>query len=251
MENKLSIILLLFILTSNNVLSQIEDELIKYPLKAIEAYCQKDTQKLRSITRFTYDPENRLIQREEESGNGKHIRTIQYFYNKDGLIDSSKFVTNFAIKKMVYNYDEKSRLISTECNREKEKKAVTKFYYDDLNQLIKRKYTWNERSNEYEFDYDSTGRVKNYYVDNKLKMNYYYSDNLLIEKTKFNYRSLVTRYEYNDKGQIQYLLENGKIIEENLYIEEKMVGKWSNYYGIDPCHDMCCSQLYFKYLYYE
>lgn len=230
------------------------DNLLKYPLKSITTFCQKEPQKSISVTLLAYDKENHLIR---QSFYEKHVETrqIQFQHNKFGLLTSKKYLSFRKNRpqnhKIVFKYNEKHLLIYKESVGGRGSSKTNEYSYNDNGQLIA-SYGYNLYKNwSYSYKYDSQNRLIEKYKDDELEVSYEYSHNLLFKETRyFRNNNIETIYEYDDRGLLIIKKEKGKVVEKNIYSDGRLIERWKYYFGIDPCYHRCCNQFIYKYEYY-
>jgi len=227
---------------------------LKYPLKSISTFCQKEPETPISVTLLTYDKENHLLR---QSFFEKHVETrqIQFQYNKFGLLTSKKYLSFRKNQpqnhKIVFKYNEKHLLIYEESDGGRGSSKINEYSYNDNGQLIA-SYGYNYYKNwSYSYKYDSQNRIREKYKNDDLEVSYEYSHNLLIKETRyFRNNNLETIYEYDDRGLLINKKEKGKVIEKNIYSNGRLIERWKYYFGIDPGYHKCSNQFIYKYEYY-
>lgn len=231
-----------------------DEELFKYPLKSVYSLCQADTNKIIFSLHLIYDKEHRLIQLSSFFDTIEQKRII-YNYNYVGLLKSKEFYSfnsgiNFE-RKRVFEYNQELKLVNERYDDNKGNNTKYNYTYSESGKIITKKEECNFNTRKYNYEYDKYGKLVHVYRDDGLEISYAYTNGVLTKETNHRNNNEVT-YEYNDKGLLILKKENNKIIEKNVYQGEKLIKRWTSYFGIDPCFDTpCCSQYLRKYEYYE
>lgn len=184
-----------------------------------------------------------------------------------------------------YEYNSKNQLIKETCDQDLRNTEIT-YVYNESDQLINKLYkiadldanglvlrtTESESPLEYENnflvkDFETWGGWNTYeYSNNKLiKKNFYtssgqlhwimtfkYSGDLKIEEKNqtFNGTIIYTKsYEYDSDGRLEKVIDDGNVIEQNLYDGNKLLEKRIYYFGIDPGYYACNGNFIYKYQY--
>jgi YD repeat-containing protein len=247
---------LLLILVSNLVISQTsnDDGLLKYPLKSIHTYCQKDSTKVIAEQRLTYDKENRLI-KSTYSQDTIEINYTVFNYNEFGLLISKEFHSLIPNEKLdrirVFKYNESNKLIFEGFDDERGNNTKNTYLFNETGLLVKSTVDCNYTHWEYTYEYDNKGRLIEKIKNNDLEISYEYSENKLSKEIK-HYRNNDNEilYEYDQNNFLFIKKENGKLVEKNIYDDNYLIKRWTYYFGIDPCHSQCCSQYIKTFEYY-
>jgi YD repeat-containing protein len=205
----------------------------KYPLKNKITYCQRDTTSLVTQVQYFYDEKKNLIKATYIDFKGEKS-VGNYTYNEQGLL-SSIYYYNLAdstkISKDLFNYNSDKKLISEFSGYKREN------IYSTRGQLTSHINYGSNKTIEFNFEYDSLGRLTKVFKENKLHITRVYNNNQLTKEVEYGWNLAirkVTTFEYNSEGQLVLKKENDKITERNIYNDTLLVEKWENYYGIDP-----------------
>jgi hypothetical protein len=74
---------------------------------------------------------------------------------------------------------------------------------------------------------------------------------LIEEKEETNVGALIylKTYTYDSQNRVIQIRDGKNVIEENDYIDNKLIEKRTYYYGIDPGFDVCYGNYIYRYKY--
>jgi hypothetical protein len=250
-------LLILFIVFSKLSLSQeyCEDDFLKYPLKSISKFCQKDSTKSISKQVLNYNQNNKLSQSSTYFDNVETYRTI-YKYNSKGLLTSKEFYYLIPVLKLkrtrVFKYNSSDLLIYEGFDDVQGNNTKYSYQYNSNGLLTGSSLECNYTNWTYTYEYDLNDILIKRFKNNNLEIMYENQDEKLVMQTNFFMQNeTLTEFEYNENDKLVIKKENGKIVERNIYKANLLLKKWTYYFGIDPCFDLCCSQYLTKYDYYQ
>ena len=228
-----------------------------------KVFCQANPEVCYQETKYEYD--NNLLISEKVFYFGELNSQKTFEYNSNGQLKKE-------IYDMISWIQEKDFIYNT--TNQLEKIIYTNIYYNsDREEIYSR--TQSEETFEYRknllvkhvanwggldtYEYDTKDRMITHTNYNMVTgeryhiIHYKYSGNLKIEEWtevvetgKIMYRH---KFEYDKNNRLTQVLEDGKIIEENLYRGDKLIEKRTSYFGIDPCFYPCCGKCIYKYEY--
>jgi len=210
---------------------------------------------------------------------------VVYEYVNNNLITETKFYDGEIQSKTTFEYNSHNLLI-LETYEAYLQKNVNKYSYNELNQLININYKFtnynadgqisneSERNAPREYqnnqlvkEWESWGGFNTYeYKDGKVATKidytgndekhhftyYKYSGDLLIEKrkeTKMGTLIYLKTYIYDSKNRLIKIRDGKNIIEENDYIDNRLIEKREYYFGIDPGYYSCNGNYRYTYEY--
>lgn len=215
------------------------------------------------------------------------LKKVAYRYTNtnDNLITETFYYNGDTQDKTTFEYNSDNQLIFEICETYLRKTEKT-YNYNGLNQLINIKYKFtdygvngqivgvseNDAPREYENnqlvkEWEYWGGFKTYeYSNGKLVTmvdytkygvknhitTYKYSGDLLIEeKEETNAGGLIylKTYTYDSQNKLIQIRDGINVIEENDYIDNKLMEKRTYYYGIDPGFDVCYGNYIYRYKY--
>ena len=218
--------------SSNDILMRVEYEYDNGNLITETTFYNGDIQ---SKTTFEYNSANQLILEVYETDWGKTEKT--FFYNE--------FNQLINIKYKFFDYDSNGQVTN-----ESESEAPKEY---ENNQLVKEWAYWGGFST-YEYkdgkvvtkvDYTKTG--EKYHITT-----YKYSGDLLIEEkkeTKVGSLIYLKSYKYDSHNRLTTIQDGENIIEENDYVDKRLIEKRTYYFGIDPGFDVCYGNYIYRYEY--
>ncbi|MDX5584433.1 MAG: hypothetical protein QNK20_05800 [Aureibaculum sp.] len=213
------------------------------------------------------------------------LRRVEYEYDNDKLITETTFFNGDIQNMTTFEYSSSYQLIFETYETDLRKTEKT-FIYNELNQLINIKYKFidfdnsgnviDENESEAPREYENNLLVKEWeywggfntyeYKNSKIQTKidytkngekhhittYKYSGSLLIEEkkeTKVGGLIYLKAYKYDSQNRLIKIFDRENIIEENDYIDNKLIEKRTYYFGIDPGFDICYGNYIFKYEY--
>jgi uncharacterized protein YcfL len=220
-----------------------------------------------------------------QNSSNKTLSRIEYKYENDLLISETTTYNGNIQNKISYEYNSNNQLVFEIYETSLQKTEKT-FIYNQLNQLINIKYKFinydnngqvlNERESEAPKEYKNnlvvkewenwggfnTYDYKNGKVITKIEhtkagikhhiTTYYYSENLLIKEkkeTKEGTLMYLKTYKYDSQNRIIKIKDGENTIEENDYLDKKLLEKRTYYFGIDPGHYTCNGNYIYRYEY--
>lgn len=213
------------------------------------------------------------------------LRKVVYEYNNNNLITETLFYNGEIQDKTTFEYNAVNQL-TFETYETYLRKIKKTYIYNDLNHLINIKYTFidfdtngqitNESESEAPREYENNKLVKEWeywggfntyeysgdkvvkkidYTKNGEKHHittYKYSSDLLIEEkkeTKVGGLMYLKTYKYDSQNRLVQIQDGENIIEENDYIDKRMIEKRTYDFGIDPGFDVCYGNYIYRYDY--
>lgn len=216
----------------NDTVSQTDYEYESENLIKVTVLSNKE---IYSVTNFEYNSQNLIIKETRDQYSSK--TEITYIYNK------SKQLTNKLYKNS--EFDPNGVLLRTT------EYETTLEYQNDL--LIKDVETWGGW-NTYEY---SNGKLTTKNVFTKTGQLYWilkfkYSGGLKVEEKNQTAGGniIYTKiFEYDSERRLVKVIEDGNIVEQNIYDTNKLVEKRIFYFGIDPGFSACNGNFIYKYQY--
>lgn len=213
------------------------------------------------------------------------LRRVEYEYDNNNLVTETTFYHGIIVNKTTYEYNSDNQLIF-EIYETDLRKTEKIFIYNELNQLVNIKYKFtdydingeviDEREKEAPREYENNLLVKEWeywggfntyeYKNGKVQTKidytgtgekhhittYKYSGNLLIEEkkeTKVGGLIYLKTYKYDSQNRLIKIQDGDNIIEENDYIDNKLIEKRTYYFGIDPGFYVCYGNYIYRYEY--
>lgn len=213
------------------------------------------------------------------------LRRIEYGYDNDNLITETSIYGGVIQSKKTFTYNSNNQLVLEiyETDRRKTEKTFVYNESNQLNNIIYKRNDYdsngqviNENQDEAPREYENNLLVKeweywggfNTYEYNNGKVvkkidntknaekhhitTYKYSGDLLIQEKKETITGNVLYikfYSYNGQNRLTTIKDGENAIEENEYIDNRLVKKKTYYFGIDPCYDVCCGNYIYRYEY--
>lgn len=221
--------------------------------------CQASQDDTLRIVDYKYDNGNLITETSIQNGEVQSKTILEY--NTENQIISEVYLTEWKKTEKTYVYNEKNQLINIlykftdydtdgQITNERESEAPREY---ENNQLVKEWEYWGG-FNTYEY---KDGRIisKIDYTKNgeKHHFTYYkYSGDLLIEEkkeTKVGGLIYLKTYKYDSQNRLIQIQDGENIIEENEYIDKKLIEKRTYYFGIDPGFDVCYGNYIYRYEY--
>lgn len=216
----------------NDIISQTDYEYDSEILKKMTLWNYGE---ITSITNYEYNSKNLLIKETYDQDLRK--TEITYVYNEsDQLVNKLYKITDFDANGLVLRTNESEAPLEYENNL-----------------LVKDVETWGGW-NTYEYN---NGKLitKNVFTSSgqlHWTLTFKYSGTLKIEeKNQTSNGSIIyTRtFEYDSEGRLEKIIEDGNVIEQNIYDGNKLLEKRIYYFGIDPGFSACNGNFIYKYQY--
>ncbi len=213
------------------------------------------------------------------------LRKVEYEYKNDNLITQTLFYNGKIQDKSTFEYNADNKLI-LEIYETYLRKTNKTYIYNDLNQLINIKYKFTDFDANGQITNESESEAPREYQNNKLakeweywggfhtyeyrgdkvvkKIDYTengqqhhittfkYSGDLLIEEKKettVGGLMYLKTYKYDSQNRLIQIQDGENIIEENDYIDRKLIEKRTYYFGIDPGFYACYGNYIYRYEY--
>lgn len=222
-------------------------------------FCQASLNDTLRLVRYEYDNDNLITETSIQNGEVQSKTTFEY--NSDNQLISEVYLTDRKKTEKTYVYNENNQLINIlykftdydsngQITDESENEAPREY---ENNQLVKEWEYWGG-FNTYEYkngkvvtkiDHTKTG-------DKHHITTYKYSGDLLIEEkkeTKVGRLIYLKTYIYDSQNRLIQIRDGENIIEENDYIDNKLIEKRTYYFGIDPWYDICYGNYVYRYEY--
>ena len=209
------------------------------------------------------------------------LRRVEYEYDMEKLISETTLVDGDILYTTNFTYNNEAQLVY-EIFESDYRKSEKTFIYNEMNQLVNIKFKFtdfdgngnmvsegvSEAPREFEHnllvkEWESWGGFSTYeYTNGQLKTKidytknaekhhvttYKFAKNLLIEEKKETVNGgliYFKTYKYDAQKRLIKIFDRENIIEENLYIDDKLIERKINYFGIDPGYYPCLGN--FKY----
>jgi len=225
---------------SNDTLSRVEYKYDKGNLISETTLLHGDIQ---TTTHFEYNNGTQLIFETSESDFRKTEKT--FIYNELNQLVNIKY--------KYIDFDNNGNVIG-----ESESEAPRE-YENDL--LVKEWENWGGfntytyRNGEVQTQIDHTKNGEKHHVTTfkyGRNLTFKYARNLLIEEKKETRDGgliYLKSYKYDSQNRLIKVIDAKNTIEENLYIDNKLMEKRINYFGIDPGFSHCLSNFKYSYEY--
>lgn len=226
---------------------------------AMNVFCQTSPNDTLKRVEFGYDNDNLTSETTVFNGNIQSKTTL--VYNSENQLMLETYETNWKKTEKTFVYNELNQLINIiykfnnydsngQVTDESESEAPREY---ENNQLVKEWEYWGG-FNTYEYN---NGKVvtKIDYTKNGEKHHvttYKYSGDLLIEEkkeTKTGSLMYFKSYQYNSQNRLTTIKDGDNIVEDNNYIEDKLIEKRTYYFGIDSGFDLCYGNYIYRYEY--
>ena len=207
----------------------------EYASEILTKMTQRNYGEITSVTNYEYNSKNLLIKETCEQDFRK--TEITYVYNKsDQLINRLYKIADLDANGLVLSTNESEAPLE---------------YKNNL--VVKEVETWGGW-NTYEYSnskiitknvFTSSGQL--YWI-----IKFKYSGNLKIEEKNqtSNGSVIYTRtFEYDSESRLIKIIEDGNVIEQNIYDGSKLREKRIYYFGIDPGFSVCNGNFIYKYQY--
>ncbi len=222
-------------------------------------FCQASIDDTLRIVEYEYDNANLI--KETSILNGEvHSETI-FEYNSENQITSEIYLTDWKKTEMTYIYNEDNQLINIlykftdydtdgQITNTSENEAPREY---DNNKLVKEWEYWGG-FNTYEYSGDKVVKKIDYTKNGEkhhITTYKYFGDLLTEEKKETKAGSLMylKTYKYDSQNRLVQIQDGENIIEENDYIDKKLIEKRTYYFGIDPGFDVCYGNYIYRYEY--
>jgi hypothetical protein len=254
MKILLSILILASAISANAQLFCSRD-VLKYPLKTINVYCQMDTSRSIAKKELFYDQNHRLIKECVTTANDQNY--ITYMYNEQGLLtmkESTSVVNkNSSPKKTVFTYNDKNQLIT---EKEDSSKTISYEYKGEklYSKLVENKDINISTLGFYTYKYDKQNRLAEIYLNGRSYVSYEYTDTLLRRESYYgrrddNFATTDYKYEYNNNGLLVKVTKDDKTTEKYIYDNHTQRRR---YYTFPDSHYYQCRSNYLdKFEYYS
>ena len=226
----------------------------------MKVFCQSNPDEC--YQEFEYEYNNNLLISETVFSFGELCNRTTFEYNSNNQLKKEIYdvISWKQEKDFIYNkINQLEKIIYTNIYYDSDRKEThprrqseETFEYED-SLLVKHVATWGGWDI---YEYDAKGRMTTHTIYNMIGAKYHiihykYSGNLkteewaeVVETGKIMYRH---KFIYDKNNRLTKVLEDGKVIEENLYESNKLIEKRTSYFGIDPCFSPCCGNLLYKY----
>lgn len=222
-------------------------------------FCQASIDDTLRIVEYEYDNDKLIT--ETSTQNGDVYSETTFEYNSDNQIISEIYLTDWRKTEKIYVYNENNQLINIlykftnydtdgQITNESESEAPREY---ENNQLVKEWESWGG-FNTYEYK-DGKIVTKIDYTKNgeKHHFTYYkYSGDLLIEEkkeTKVGGLMYLKTYTYDSQNRLIQIRDGDNVIEENDFLDKRLIEKRTYYFGIDPGFDVCYGNYIYRYEY--
>jgi len=253
-----TILILCFALSCSKDDNLLQPAVLEEPI-AMNVFCQNTPNE--TLRRVEYGYSNDKLIAETTFSNGEIQNKTTFEYNSDNQLELEIYETDWGKTEKTFIYNELNQLINIiykftdyDSNGQviKESESEAPLEYEN-NQLVKKWAYWGG-FNTYEY---KNGKVvtKIDYTKNGAKhhiTSYKYSGGLKIEgkkETAAGNLIYLRAFHYDSKNRLIKINEDGNIIEENDYIENKLTEKRTYYFGIDPGFDVCYGNYIYRYEY--
>ena len=245
-------------------LSCSKDDVILLPAELLKptemkVCCQSFPNDVLWSVKYEYDNNNLITETILSNGNVQSKTTFEYNANnqlileiyKAGLLKMEKtFIYNeldqlINIKYVFTNYNNNGEVVSkteSEAPREYENNLLVK-EWEHWGGFI----TYQYKNGKIHIKIDHTKAGKQHHITT-----FKYSGDLLIEESKetsLGSMMYVKQYKYDSQNRLIKIQDRENIIEENDYIDNKLIEKRTYYFGIDPGFDVCYGKYIYRYKY--
>jgi|WetSurMetagenome_2_1015567.scaffolds.fasta_scaffold175328_2 hypothetical protein len=247
--------------------SLIFDESYPEQLKKEVCYCGKEPDKEVSFKEYSFNIKGELILVIQNMYGSNQSKT-QSFYNQSGgkSTDSIFYYSEGAwIIDQVYKYSYNKDLLLEKIRKNQMGEETHKTLYTYRGTMPEWEEFYYFKDNEWDFQYahkfefNRNGllvKKSSYTTTEKDKVydyfTYSYKNGKLSEEERILQTGKVSYhkdYFYNKDGMLDYVVQDGNIIEKNTFENSRLVEKQTWYYGIDPCFSQCCGNFICKYEY--
>ncbi len=236
-----------------------DDDLLNDNPIVMLVFCQASLDHPIRIVENEYDNDNLIKQTTIQNGEVQSETT--YEYNSENQIISETYLTGWQKTEMTYIYNKDKQLINIlyrftdydtdgKISNTREYEAPREY---DNNKLVKEWEFWGG-FNTYEYignkvviKIDHTKNGEKHHITT-----YIYSGNLLVEEkkeTRAGSLMYLKTYKYDSQNRLVQIKDGENIIEENDYIDNKLIEKRTYYFGIDPGYDICNGNYIIRYKY--
>lgn len=253
-----TILILCFALSCSKDDNLLQPAVLEEPI-AMNVFCQNTPNE--TLRRVEYGYSNDKLIAETTFSNGEIQSKTTFEYNSDNQLELEIHETDWKKTEKTYIYNEFNQLINIkyrfidydsngQVTDESESEAPREY---ENNQLVKEWAYWGG-FNTYEYN-DGKVVTKIDYTKNGEKHHvttYKYSGDLLIEEkkeTKTGSLMYLKSYKYDSHNRLTIIQDGENIIEENDYIDKKLIEKRTYYFGIDPGFDVCYGNYIYRYEY--
>ncbi len=222
-------------------------------------FCQSSMNDIFRLVEYEYDDEKLIT--ETLFQNDEIQSKTTYGYNSDNQLISEVYLANRIKTEKTYVYNGNKQLINTLYNlisydsngqiaNETKIKAPREY---ENNRLVKEWEFWGG-FNTYEYSGDKVVKKIDYTKNGEKHhiTTYKYSGDLLIEEIKENKVGgliYLKTYMYDSQNRLIKIKDGENSIEENDYIDNKLIERRAYYFGIDPCFAPCCGNFVYRFEY--
>jgi len=255
---------ILTILTFCLVLSCSRDNNLSQPAEsdkpiAMDVYCQNEPDDSWGTVEYGYNQGKLITEITTTYGKIESIKTYEYNSNNQLTVEIHRYDLNTTVKTFIYNeinqlinilynlknFDTNGQLIS-------ESTYETPLEYE--NKLLVKE--WRHECGFITYDYID-GRVATMIEYTELGQKhhitrYKYSGDLVIEESKETAAGsmiYIRTFQYDSENRVMKIIEDGNIVEENIYNGNKLMEKRTYYFGIDPGFYFCRGNFIYRYEY--
>ncbi len=226
---------------------------------AMNVYCQSAPNDAFKRVEYEYNRNDLINERVLLSGQVQSETTYEYNLNHQITKEIIAFGRTKTIKYYIYNDQNQLMTIRRESSETDasgqviiESAGRDTFEYEN-NHLVKETQFWGGSiTYEYEGGQLSKKTTHTKYGSPHHITTYQYLDDLLVVEKKETWLGHLLYYKtfsYDSRDRLIRIEDGGNIIEENVYDEEELLMKKQYYFGIDPCHALCCGNYIYRYEY--
>ncbi len=221
-------------------------------------FCQKSPNDTLRTFKYKYDNQGNLIHKDMYGSSGNRTYSVFKYNSKNQLIEE-KFNSPITQEIKTYIYNDSNQLINIKYEitdyssgiAKEEKKETPREYKNNL--LVKE---WKLSGSFVTYEYENGKQIKKVsHTSNGQEHHftyYKYKGDLLIEEKKENSLGktiYLKTYIYDKYQRLLQIEDRGNIVEENKYIDDKLIEKRTYYFGIDPGYYPCYGNYIYKYKY--
>jgi hypothetical protein len=229
---------------------------------AMKVYCQSNPDALYQNIIYEYENGN-LILESCYGWEGNLDSQTTYEYDANNRLQSERYDAYPQINEKKYVYDYTGRLIKilhtftfydAYTQTDSKTEAESTYEYSD-NLLIRENEHWGGFNTR---KYDREGRMIEKTDHTAIGQphhitHYTYKGNLKVEEWKESAYdgSIIYRqtFHYDAANRLVKIIEDGKVVEENIYVGNRLTERRISYYGIDPGFYFCYGNFIYRYEY--
>ena len=235
-------------------------------LVVTKVFCQHNPNVLVQEMTYTYDDLHNLIKETLFIEDTVHLSTYKsatyYDYNEEQVLIREFMDGPYLDREKIYHYNTDKQIdkivytfsyynVAGELTNEE----VSEELYEYENGFLSKLTEYWGGSSIYEYDEQEQLFKKSDFTQNNELSHitfYEYSEGLLSSEKIESFDGTVQHeksYLYDEEDNLLKIIEDGNVVEENIYEEHQLMEKRLYYFGIDPGFDMCLGNYIYKYEY--